>query len=405
MRQKAPHVLIIVENLPVPHDRRVWQESQALVAAGYRVSVICPQGKGQPRREQLAGVELHRYPAPPESGSKLAFVYEYAYSWLMAFVLTLRLFLTEGFDAIQACNPPDTYFLLALPYKALGRAFVFDHHDLAPELFTVRFGARGRLWLALLRALERATYRTADHVISTSESYRRLALTRGGRRPEDVTIVRNGPQLALVPEHRPQPELKEGKPFLCCWVGVMGAVDDGLDLALEAIAHLVHVHGRTDCLFTFLGSGESLEESRRLAEELRITESVRFTGWVAHERVLDYLATADLGLQPDPKNPRTDLAAAVKTVEYMALGLPVVAFDVDETRATAGDAGAYAEPNRPESLAAVIDELLDDPPRREAMGRAGRQKVAAGLAWEHQEAAYVAVYDRLLGGRAGRPTS
>jgi glycosyltransferase involved in cell wall biosynthesis len=394
----SPRVLIIVENLPVQRDPRVRRECHALVEAGYGVSVISPAGNDDDDMpEELRGVAIHQYPPPAQPESRLGYGYEFLYSWIWAARLTVHVWRREGFDVIQACNPPDTYFLLALPFKALGRRFVFDHHDLSPELYRVRFGQDGRLVPVALRALERATFAVADHVISTNESFRRVACTRGGKRTTEVTVVRNGPELTRLPPPRQRPELKRGRPFLCCWVGVMGAVDDGVDLALAAIHHVVHSRGRRDCHFAFLGDGEAFDDMQHLTAQLGLTDDVTFTGWVSSEEVYDYLGTADVGLQPDPKNLRTDLATATKTMEYMAFGLPIVAFDVDETRMSAGEAAVYAEGNDPRMLGDLVVSLLDDPARRARMGAAGRQRVERELGWDHQKAAYVGVFDRLLG--------
>jgi glycosyltransferase involved in cell wall biosynthesis len=393
-------VLILVENMPVPRDRRVWLECGALVARGYGVSVICPQGPDDPRREELDGVRLYRYRPPSQPRGRVGYLYEFAYSLAMTAVLTVKVWRTDGFDAIQACNPPDTFFLLAAPFRLAGKRFVFDHHDLSPELYMVRFDRRGGAVLNILLGLEKASMQMADQVIATNESIRQIALARGGKAPPDVAVVRNGPLLEEVGRRPPRPELRKGKEFLCCWLGVMGSVDDGVDLALAAVHQIVHGWGRGDCHFAFLGSGESYEELVQLASRLRLEDSVTFPGWVSRQTAYDYLATADLGLQPDPKNFRTDRSTAIKTMEYMAFGLPVVAFDVVETRRSAGAAGAYARPNDVESFATLICELLDDPQRRARMASIGRARVADGLAWEHQRERYVAVYDGLLGGPA-----
>lgn len=247
------------------------------------------------------------------------------------------------------------------------------------------------------KAAPRTSLRAADHVIATNESIREIARSRGSKAEDKVTVVRNGPLLEQAQDRSPRPELKHGKDFLCCWLGVMGSVDDGVDLALAAVHQLVHVWGRRDCHFAFLGTGESFDELVRLARSLEVEEWVSFPGWVSRDTAYDYLATADLGLQPDPKNLRTDRSTAIKTMEYMAFEVPVVAFDVVETRRSVGAAAAYARANDVGSFAALISELLDDPRRRAAMGSIGRARVADDLAWEHERVHYVAVYDRLLG--------
>lgn len=398
MRKKTrrPRVLIIVENNCVPRDRRVWRECRALTEAGYGVSVVCPNDPGLPRHEVLEGVHLHRYPPAPVVHGKLGFGLEYAYAWVMTAFLTLRVALREGFDAIQACNPPESYFILALPFKALGKRFVFDHHDLTPEMFMVRYDLTDGLILRLLFAMERATFRTADHVISTNDSFRQVAIERGGRRLEDVTIVRNGPELATMRRRAARPELRQGKRHLCCWLGLVGP-STGVDLALHSFHHLVYEIGRRDCLLVVLGYGESLAEYQALARELKLDEWVNFLGWTEDDVWFDYLSTADIGLQPNPKDAKNDRSTAVKTMEYMAFEVPVVAFDLTETRASAGEAAVYARPNDVVDYALAIHRLLDDPERRAAMGALGRQRVEGGLSWDEQRKAYVEVFERLLG--------
>ena len=403
MSERHERVLIILENLPLERDARVQRECAALVDAGYEVSVIARAGAS---RGAGAGprVTVHTYPAPPEPRTKIGFAFEFAYSWLAAVLLTLRVLVRPGFDVLQACNPPDLYFLLAAPLKLLGKRFVFDHHDLAPELFAVRFGRRHRLIFGFLKALEHASLRMADHVIATNESIADRARAARAARPETVSVVRNGPELAATRRRPPRTELKCKRAYLCCWVGVMGAPDEGLDLALAAIEHLVRVKGRDDCHFAFLGDGPAFPDLRELVDRLELAEFVTLTGWVGQDVVFDYLSTADVALQPDPWNERLDRATAIKTMEYMAFSVPVVAFDLHETRVSAGDAAVYAPPNDALALAELVSSLLDDPDRRAAMGRCGRERVERELAWDHQKASYVTVFDRLLSGRAATET-
>jgi glycosyltransferase involved in cell wall biosynthesis len=395
-RSRARRILIIVENCPVPQDHRVWKECQALVDAGYDVSVIAPRADGQRQREELARVRIYRYFSTRERSDKLGFLLEFASAWAQVTALTAYVFARDGFAAIQACNPPDILFTVALPYKLVGCPFVFDQHDLSPELYVARYGRAKGVVFRALEILERATFRSADHVIAANRPQAEAPLTRGRKPHNHVTIVSNGPVLPSDNAPAPDHNLRRGKTFLCCWVGAMGAVDDGVDLAVRAIGHVVHDIGRSDCHFVFLGHGEAFDDVTRLVEQLQLSEWITFTGWVDHDTVLHYLASADIGLQPDPKNPRTDKATAVKTLEYMAFGVPVVAFDLEETRRTVASAGVYATPNDPCSFAAAIDDLLSDPDRRREMGATGRSLVRGGLSWDHQRVAYVGVYDALL---------
>ncbi|MDP8931590.1 MAG: glycosyltransferase family 4 protein [Actinomycetota bacterium] len=393
---RSRHVLVLVQNLPVPLDRRVWLECQALVAAGFKVSVISPKGPGDPPFQLLEGVRLHKYDPPPPARTARSFAWEFAYCWLQTARLAARVVARERVDAIQACNPPDTYFSLAAPFKLIGTRFVFDQHDLCPELYEVRF-PDGPLWLRrCLLALERATYRLADHVIATNDSFRDVALRRGRRAPDTVSVVRSGPVAARMRRGLPHSELRQGRRYLACYLGVMGP-QDGVDLLLRAVARLVYEHGRRDCHFALLGFGDCFEDLRALAQELDLAEWVTFTGRADDELIAAYLSTADLGLAPDPKNGFNDLCTMNKVVEYMAFGLPVVSFDLKETHVSAGEAAFYVNDNNPADFALAVDLLLDDPDRRRGMGAFARARIEAQLSWEHQAAAYVGLYRRLLG--------
>ncbi len=390
-------VVILVMNLSVPLDRRVWLEAQALVHRGRPVSVVCPRGSGERRHEELSGVRIYRFRPTPPGTDVFGYLREFLVSWLRAFLLTFVVFVRDGFAAIQACNPPDTLFALAAPYKLLGIRFVFDQHDLCPEIFEVRFGtARRSLW-RLLRALERATYITADRVIATNDSYRSIALERGKRNPDHVVVVRSGPLSSEFRRHEPRPELREGRDHLCCYLGVMGP-QDGVDLLVRAVDIVVHRLGRRDCQFAVLGFGECEADLRRLTTDLGLDEWVTFTGRADDRMIKEYLSTADLGISPDPRNDFNDRSTMNKVLEYMAMGVPVVAFDLHETRVSAGDAGEYVPPNDVTALARSIVRVLDDPSRRSAMGRYARERIECELGWEHQAPRYASLYDALLSG-------
>lgn len=325
----------------------------------------------------------------------MAFAVEFVWGWVCTCLLILKVLARGGVEVVQACNPPDTLFALALFLKALGTRFVFDHHDLCPELYVSRFG-RDRGWaLRVIRILERATFRSADQVISTNESYRQVAIERGEVPAERVTVVRNGPELQWAQPRAARPELKEGRARLACYLGVMGP-QDGVDWLLRAIDVIVHDFGRTDCQFVLMGFGECVEELRTLTTRLGLDEWVTFTGRVTGDILFDYLATADLGLSPDPMSPFNAVSTMNKTLEYMAFGLPVVAFDLPETRVSAGEAAAYADPGDLEDYAKWIDRLLSDPERRAQMGAEGRRRIQEQLAWELQVPSYVRVYDQLF---------
>jgi glycosyltransferase involved in cell wall biosynthesis len=391
-------VLIIVQNLPVPFDRRVWLECQALVSAGYQVAVVCPKGDGDPAYQVVDTVELHKYRPYAPGGSKLGFVTEYAYSFLATARLTFRARRSGRFRVLQACNPPDIFWPIALALRGLDRTrFVFDHHDLCPELYESRFPDGPRLPYRMLRALERSTHRTADHVISTNDSYRDVAVKRSGKPASDVTVVRTGPDSERLRRGPASSELRRGRRFLAAYIGVMGP-QDGVDIVVRAADIVVNQLHRDDIAFTLIGSGDCFDELVALRDELGLAGHVEFTGRVPDELVARILSTADLGLSPDPKNPLNDVSTMNKTMEYMAFELPVVAFDLRETRVSAGDAGVYAAPNDVHEYAAAIVKLMDDEPRRAHLGKLGRARVERELAWSHQQRAYLGVYRDLTAG-------
>ncbi len=391
-------VLIIVQNLPVPFDRRVWLECQALVAAGYRVAVVCPKGDGDPPYQVIDTVQLYKYRPYAPGGSKLSFVAEYAYSFLATAWLALRARRSGRFAVIQACNPPDIFWPIALFFRVIeGTKFVFDHHDLCPELYESRFPNGLKLPYKALRALERRTHRAADHVISTNDSYREIAVKRSGKAPDDVTVVRTGPDPQRLTRGPADPPQRRGRRFLVAYIGVMGP-QDGVDIVVRAADIVVRELGRDDIAFTLIGSGDCFNDLVALRDELGLAGVVEFTGRAPDELVTRILSTADIGLSPDPKNPLNDLSTMNKSMEYMAFELPVVAFDLRETRVSTGDAAVYVKPNDVREYAEAIVGLLDDEQKRARLGKLGRARVEQELAWSHQERAYLAVYQSLTGG-------
>jgi glycosyltransferase involved in cell wall biosynthesis len=392
-----PRVLIIVQNLPVPFDRRVWLESKALTAAGYDVTVVCPKGKGDPAHEVLEGVTLLKYSPYAPGGSALGFVMEYAYSFLATARLVLRARRQGRFDVLQACNPPDIFWPIARWLRQRdGSRFVFDHHDLCPELYDSRFPQGRDLPRRGLLALEKATFRSADHVVATNASYAEIAVDRGCKSPTDVTVVRTGPDHERLRRKAAVPALRRGRRHLVAYIGVMGP-QDGVDLAVRAAAHVVHDLGREDVAFTFMGAGDSHAEIVALRDDLGLQDYLELPGRVPDDTVLDVLSTADVGLSPDPKNPLNDVSTMNKTMEYMAFGLPVVAFDLKETRVSAEAAASYVPSGDVAAYARAIVELLDDDDKREVMGREGRGRIEEELGWSYQRDAYVDVYDTLVG--------
>jgi glycosyltransferase involved in cell wall biosynthesis len=399
LMNRQRRVLILVENLPSPFDRRVWQEAGALRDAGYGVSIICPTGKGcEKKYEVLDDIHIWRYDLPREAEGAFGYLLEYSVALCMTFFLSLKVLAKRGFDVIHACNPPDLFFLIGGFYKLFGRKFVFDHHDANPELYEAKFGRRDLFW-KLMSWLEKLTFRTADVSIATNESYRRIAVGRGGMAPERVFVVRSGPSLERMKIVPPVEALKKGRRYLVGYVGVMGR-QEGIDYLLAAAAHLVHRLKRTDVHFGLVGGGTSLEEMKALARELRIDDYVTFTGRVSDGALLAMLNTADVCVNPDVANEMNDISTMNKVMEYMALGKPIVQFDLAEGRFSAQAASLYAKRNDPVDLAMRISELLDDPARRAAMGAFGRRRVESELEWRYEAPKLIAAYAALWAGEA-----
>lgn len=391
---KQRSVLILVENLPSPFDRRVWQEATTLRNAGYAVSIICPTGKGYEKKyEVLEDIHIWRYDLPTEAEGALGYLLEYATALFFTFVLSLRVLWKRGFDVIHACNPPDLFFLIGGFYKLFGKKFLFDHHDANPELYQAKFGRKDFFYRMML-AVEKWTFRTADASIATNHSYRRIAIQRGGMAPERVFVVRSGPSLERLKLVPPVESLKHGRRFLVGYVGVMGR-QEGIDYLLRAVAHLVHDLRRSDVHFGLVGGGTSLDAMKALAAELGVADYVSFTGRVPDAELLAMLNTADVCVNPDVANDMNDISTMNKIMEYMALGKPIVQFDLTEGRFSAQSASLYARRNNAFDLALKITELLDDPQRRAAMGAYGRRRVENELEWRYEAPKLLAAYDSL----------
>jgi glycosyltransferase involved in cell wall biosynthesis len=394
---RARRVLMLVENLPSPFDRRVWQEACALRDAGYVVSIICPTGKGCEKKfEAIDDIHIWRYNLPLEASGAAGYVIEYAAALLWTFLLCLRVLFIRGFDVIHACNPPDLFFLIGALFKLLGKKFVFDHHDLGPELYEAKYERRGFIHRLLLQ-LEYWTFRTADVAIATNESYRRIATGRGRMPGGRVFVVRSGPSLERLKILPPDERLKCGRRYLVGYVGVM-AQQEGIGYLLRAVQHIVVYFGRTDIHFGLVGDGPALAEMKLLAQELGIAGFVTFTGRVPDGELLAMLNTADVCVNPDVANEMNDKSTMNKIMEYMALGKPIVQFDLTEGRYSARAASLYARRNDAYHLAERIVELLDDPARRMEMGEYGRKRVEGELAWQHEAPKLLAAYSALWRG-------
>jgi glycosyltransferase involved in cell wall biosynthesis len=390
-----PLVLILVENLPLPGDRRVWLECTSLRDAGFRVAAITPKGAGDPGYELHRGVHLYKYRAPAATRGVLSFVWEFAYCWLATLRLVVKVVREQGRPGVlQACNPPDTFWLIALLLRPLGTRFVFDQHDLCPEVFESKYGRRGAGYRALL-ALERATYRCADHVVSTNESYKQVAMARGGVPESRLTVVRTGPDTSVLRRTHARPALRHGRSHLVHFHGVMGR-QDGVDVVIET-ARLFRERGREDTFFNVLGSGDEYAALRRLVTEYGLDDMIWMPGRVSDEDLFASMSSADVGLSADPPSPLNDVSTMNKTMEYMAFGLPVLAFSLAETRVSAGMAAAYVADATPRAYADALAELLDDPERRARMGTIGVRRARERLDWRIQRPAYLSVFERLLG--------
>ena len=386
--------VIVVENLPVPMDRRVWQEALALRQAGWMVSVICPTNDRHPETyEELDGIAIYRHPLPIEARGRFAFLFEYAAALFHEFRLLWRVWRERGFTVIQACNPPDLIFLVVLPFKLMGKRFVFDHHDVCPELFEAKFGRKGIVHRALLWA-ERLTFMSADMVISANETYRDLAITRGGRDPKDVVTVYSIPDKSRIYRMPPDPSLRRGKKFILGYVGVIGD-QDGVDHLVLALDHLIRDHGLRDFHAVVVGDGPALASARELAESRGLSDYVTFTGYLNGKDLLRQLNTFDIGIIPDPVNAYNDKISMNKVFEYSALGIPSAAYPLTETRRLLGGAGVYAEAETPADLARACAALMQDDAMHTRCADKAARLAQHAFSWTREAGKYVAAYERL----------
>ncbi len=391
-------VLIIVQNLPVPFDRRVWLEANTLKDAGYTVSVISPKGqhgKYQESTQTLADIHIYRYSAPPEAQGFLGYVLEFIYCWVMTAWLSLKVWRSQGIDVIHACNPPETYFLLAWFYKLLGKKFIFDHHDLSPEMYLAKGGKDNGVLHKGLLLLERLTFKTADVVITTNESHKSIAMERGSVPEDRIFIVRTGPDFERLKQLPPEPLLKDGFPNMLCYLGEMCA-QDGVDLVLEMAKSLRDVHGREDIKIVLMGGGPELNRLKQLNSDMGLESFVEFKGRVSDHDLCRYLSTTDVCLDPDPYTDWSNQSTMNKIMEYMAFSKPTVAFDLRENHYSAREAAVYAEPNDVGEFTDLIVELLDNPDERQKMGEIGLERVQSELAWDYSKPHLLDAYSKVL---------
>jgi glycosyltransferase involved in cell wall biosynthesis len=397
-RGRGRRALILVEDLPVPFDRRTWSQARTLKEAGWRVTVVCPKGDGARRwHERIDGIAIFRYPLPTTAAGLVNHLAEYVVAMPASLILALLAWRGRRLDVVHACNPPDFFFPIGRLFRALGSAFIYDQHDLAPEVYVAQGGRRGGAVHRFLLWSERLTYRSADVVIATNQTYRRFAVERGGVVPDRVHVVRSSPDPGRIFPVDPDPALKHGRPYLVSYLGTMGP-QDGVDLFVDA-ARLVLTRMPGQVQFVAMGGGNQLEALRAMVARRGLAGEIEFTGRISDEQVRRTLATSDLAISPDPANDFNEYCTMNKTLEYMAMGVPVAAFDLEETRVSAGDAAAYARPNDPGELAQLVVELLPDAERREAMGRTGQERVRGQLSWQVSAANLLDAYDAAVARR------
>ncbi len=387
-------ILIIVENLPVPFDTRVWQEASTLAANGYTVSVICPKGKGyNADYECIDGVHIYRHDLPPEGNGAIGYAREYFSALWNEYRLARKIYKKHGFHVIHGCNPPDDIYMVARMFRGKGVDYVFDHHDICPELYEAKFGKKSGLFYKSQLWLERNTYRHCTFAFVTNESYRRIAIERGGMAPDKVHVLRSGPRLERLVIRPPKPEIKRGRRFMIGYLGVIGQ-QEGIQYMLQAAKHIRDNMGRDDIFWGIVGGGPHLDELRRLCTSMGLDDIVEFTGRVDDNKMLDYLNTADICVNSDEYNEMNDKSTMNKVLEYMALGKPIVQFDLTEGRYSAQEASLYARPNDAVDMAEKVISLLDDPDRRAEMSRIGRDRIVNHLSWDHTSRALLDAYDK-----------
>jgi glycosyltransferase involved in cell wall biosynthesis len=388
-------VLFLVDNVPLELDSRVQREAGTLAKAGIGIAVICPAAKGEPWYELDEGMHVYRYPKPALGAGLAGHIAEYVAAVVAHFVLSVVVAVRHGFDVVHVGNPPDLLSLAVAPHKALGKRFVFDHHDLVPELFTVRYADRFPWLMRSVLAAERASFRLADQVITTNESFRRVAIERGGVSPDDVTVVRNGPRLEVdFPPAAPDRDIRAHAELMVGYLGNMNDQDD-LDVFIEMARIIRHELERTDLGFVMVGSGDAFSRLVRLRDAYGLQHAVLMPGRLPWDRVLATLAATDICVQPDLPNGFNRMCTMNKLMEYMALSRPCVAFDMPETRTSGGDAVVYVDRYDAQALAETVVALADDAGRRRRLGELARSRIETELAWEHQEHSLLRVYERL----------
>ena len=395
--ERERKILIIVENLPVPFDTRVWQEATTLAANGYTVSVICPVGKGYMAKEEtLDGVHIFRHPLPPEGNGALGYFREYGSALREELRLAKKVYREIGFDVIHGCNPPDDIYMVASFFKKYGVKYVFDHHDICPELFEAKFGSTSGLLYKSQVWLERQTYKHCTFAFVTNESYRRIAIERDHMPPERVIVLRSGPKLERLRQLPPDPSIRRGYPYMAGYLGVIGQ-QEGVEYILQAAQYIKE--RENNVFWGIVGGGPHLEAMKKQAHAMGLDDCVEFTGRVPDEQMLRYLNTADVCVNSDTYNAMNDKSTMNKVLEYMALGKPIVQFDLTEGRYSAQEASLYAKRNDAVDMAEKIRQLLADPELRERMGCFGRERIVNELSWDNTSKALLEGYEKFFTGQ------
>jgi len=387
------HILIIVENLPVPFDRRVWQEATTLKENNARVSIICPKMKGYLTAfESIDGIEIYRHPLPIEAKGAFGYLIEYSTALFWEFFLSWKIFFKHRFQVIHGCNPPDLIFLVAIWFKILGVKYIFDHHDINPELYIAKYNRKG-LFYRMMVMFERWTFRVANFSIATNESYKEIAIRRGRMKEEKVQVIRSGPKLDRLKIVPPDKAYCNGRKYLVGYVGVIGA-QEGIDLLLESIRHIVNL--RQDIQFSIIGGGSDLKQMEQLSNELGLSDFVTFHGRVSDSKLIKILNTADVCVNPDKPSEMNNLSTMNKIMEYMALRKPIVQYDLKEGRFSAMEASLYAKQGDIEDFAEKIIYLIDHADVRDEMGTFGYNRVLNELSWEYESKKLIGFYQKVL---------
>lgn len=392
---KKRHILFIVENASVPFDKRVWNEACAVRKLGHEVSVICPRDSRKPGDEDTSGIDIYVHPRPKDRAGKMAILVEYLNAIVWESLIAARIYLKKRFHVIHAANPPDHIFLIALPFKLLGVKFIFDHHDITPENFVAKFGQKGFLYQALM-LMEKLTFLTSDVVISTNESYKRLAQGRGHKRADEVFVVRNGPDLERLGPLKPNEQLRNGFNYLVGYVGIISQ-QEGIDNLLRIADYLVNSMKRNDVKFIVIGSGPYWEQMVALCEKMGLTENVWFTGFVSDSKLYEILSTVDVCVNPEFRNEFTDKSTMIKIMEYMSFGKPIVQFYTTEGAVSAGESAVYVRSNSEQEFAEALNQLLEDPVKRARLGAEGRRRIHESLSWQQQSLNLKSAYEYVLG--------